>query len=98
MQYTEKIQQFQGFIVAEMPRGRGPDTSLWSSGLLVLSARATRRRGEIRTLHVHAGGALGRQKTTVGTARVEASPPDPEHGRRRGAKALAAGRRNVLND
>jgi hypothetical protein len=28
MQYTEKIQQFQGFIVAEMPRARGPDTSL----------------------------------------------------------------------
>jgi hypothetical protein len=28
MQYAGKIQQFQGFIVAEMPRGRGPDTSL----------------------------------------------------------------------
>jgi hypothetical protein len=28
MQCTAKIQQFQGFIVAEMPRARGSDTSL----------------------------------------------------------------------
>jgi hypothetical protein len=55
MHYNENIQQFQGFIVAEMPRTRGPDTSLWSCGLLVLSRRAKAVGGK-SALHVHHRG------------------------------------------